>query len=170
MEVLSGVPQGSVLGPLLFLIYINSLGDNLESNWFAFADDFKLCCSVTGGSGCLQRDLDRIQSISESWNLKINTDKRVVVGFGGARSSVGGESGYFLGGIELRVVGEQRDLGVLVDKSLKFHSHIDGIVRRASTLSRKLLRSIVCRENNFMKILFISHIRPTSNIVLLFGI
>ena len=45
-NVTSGVPQGSVLGPLLFLVYINSLAVSLESEWYGFADDFKLYVSL----------------------------------------------------------------------------------------------------------------------------
>ena len=83
--VTSGVPQGSVLGPLLFLIYINSLGDNLKSSWYAFADDFKLYVSAGAGGvdGVLQEDLNQVYVVSESWNLKLNPEKCVVMRFGG---------------------------------------------------------------------------------------
>ena len=130
VEVTSGVPQGSVLGPLLFLIYVNSLADNFECNWYAFADDFKLYASLpksgrTEPVSALQRDLDCVCRVSSSWNLKLNPVKCVVMKFGGCLpDGDGGGSGYFLGGSELRVVGRHKDLGVLVDRSLKFHVHM----------------------------------------------
>ena len=60
----SGVPQGSFLGPLLFIIYANYLGSGLTCRWFAYADDFKLYCSYTrdmdnGPNRCLQEDLNK---------------------------------------------------------------------------------------------------------------
>ena len=60
----------------------------------------------------------------------------------------------------MKFVGEHRDLGVLVSSSLKFHSHVDNVVRKASGLANNLLRSTVCREQSFMVSLFVSHIRP----------
>ena len=149
VRVTSGVPQGSVLGPLLFLIYVNSISEGLECEWYSFADDFKLYVSfaragVLGPGTVLQRDLDRISLVSSSWNLKLNAEKCVVMRFG-SRERFGGEvgSGYFLDGAELRLVGEQRDLGVVIDPSLKFHSHVDVTVRKASGLANNLLRCTV---------------------------
>ena len=68
-----------------------------------------------------------------------------------------GGSGYFLSGVELRLVGCHRDLGVTVDCSLKFHHHIDSIVRKAAGLANQLLRATVCRDEFFMVSLFVSH-------------
>ena len=163
----SGVPQGSVLGPLLFLIYVNSLGLEFNCPWFAFADDFKLYVAHSridseNGANLLQGDLDRLASVSQSWNLRLNPAKCVVLRFG-VRSSRGDEdaaSGYMLGGEEIRLVKSHRDLGVTVDSSLKFHIHISCIVNKASALINQLLRSTVCRSYDFMVTLFVSHIRP----------
>ena len=168
VDVTSGVPQGSVLGPVLFLVYVNSLADNLESNWYSFADDYKLYVSLPRKGhfdrvGMLQRDLDRIFTVAESWNLKLNPRKCVVMRFGG--SGVMGEdypvaSGYFLGDTEIERVLKHKDLGVVVDRSLKFHLHTDVTARKASGMANNLLRSTVCREMAFMVALFISHVRP----------
>ena len=65
-----------------------------------------------------------------------------------------------MGGDELRLVESHRDLGVLVDRSLKFHTHINEIVRKATGLSNQLLRCTVNRSEQFMVTLFVSHIRP----------
>ena len=93
VDVTSGVPQGSVLGPLLFLIYVNSLADELECEWYAFADDFKIYVSLPksgGGREILQRDLDRVFLVAESWNLKLNAGKCVAMRFGCRGDYVGG--------------------------------------------------------------------------------
>ena len=67
---------------------------------------------------------------------------------------------YCLGNAELEFVESQRDLGVVVDSSLKFHSQVRNVVHKASGLSSNLLRSTVNRSPEFMIALFISHIRP----------
>ena len=165
--VLSGVPQGSVLGPLLFLIYANYLASNLSCNWYAYADDFKLYCTLPlenqgSSSRHLQDDLDEISRVSTSWNLRLNPQKCAVIRFGpGSRRILDpNHSGYFLNGVELLAVESHRDLGVLVDSSLKFHVHINAIVGKASALANQILRGTVCRDMDFMVTLFISHIRP----------
>ena len=157
--VLSGVPQGSVIGPLLFLIYVNSLTDGLGSKWFAFADDFKLYCTGNMSDGDLQRDLDVFAAKASSWNLKLNPAKCVVMKFGGSSSTVQVRN-YSLHGRELEVVESHRDLGVVVDNKLRFHAHIRSIANKSRSLVNQLLRGTVCRSRKFMITLFISHIRP----------
>ena len=73
-SVLSWVPQGSVLGPILFLIYINDLDDNITSNVLKFADDTKLFRKVNtdGDKQHLQNDLDRLVKWSEKWQMLLN--------------------------------------------------------------------------------------------------
>ena len=87
VEVESGVPQGSVLGPLLFLVYANSIANSCQNGWYSFADDFKLYCAyprsdVITGANSLQADLDLVYERSLSWNLKLNSSKCVVMKFG----------------------------------------------------------------------------------------
>ena len=163
MPVLSGVPQGSVLGPLLFLIYVNSIADGISCKWYAYADDFKVFLQysaderVTSGNR-IQHDLDLLCSRSLSWNLKLNSNKCVVMRFGCSYED--GGSGYFINDSELQLVKSHRDLGILVDHQLKFHLHVDTIVSKASQMANQLLRATICREPLFMVTLFISHIRP----------
>ena len=76
-SVLSGVPQGSVLGPILFLIYINDLDDSITSNILKFADDIKLFrkLNTDGDKQHLQNDLDRLVKWSEKWQILFNFGK-----------------------------------------------------------------------------------------------
>ena len=84
--VSSGVPQGSVLGPLLFLVYIDSVASQLQSEYKIFADDLKLYTCVRQAPGTtpvsstalVQKDIDTLQTTAASWCLKMNPKKCVV--------------------------------------------------------------------------------------------
>ena len=162
----SGVPQGSVLGPVPFLLYVNQIARNSDSFWVAFADDFKLGIAHKRGNEGednrmrLQQDLNRMVEASRSWNLKLNGDKCVVMRFGGGSDGEANRPNYKIDGRDLRVVKSYRDLGVIVDDKLRFHLHVGVVVGKAGALMGDLLRSTVCRTRRFMVTLFVTHIRP----------
>ena len=171
-EVLSGVPQGSVLGPLLFLVYINHLPSFLINKCKFFADDLKIYLNVRHQnilhaaldlSSC-QKDINSILEIAGSWGLKLNVNKCSVLRFERQRvsvcESVGALAIYNVGGSDLAFSSNCRDLGVMVDNKLKFHSHIRSVTSKAAGLSVNLLGATLCRSREFMVTLFISHIRP----------
>lgn len=172
VEVTSGVPQGSVLGPLLFLVYINYVANDLSCSYKAFADDFKLylkyprtnSSQVFCGIRSLQNDLNVVDSVARSWNLALNPRKCVVMRYhkGQVNLSAPNSDGglYYLQGRALDFVGTYRDLGVNVDTSLRFHQHVRVVVAKAGGLANNLLRSTVCRSAEFMMSLYVAHIRP----------
>ena len=83
-DIEAGVPQGSVLGPLLFLIYINDITTNLQSNCFLFADDSSLFQIVSDPHSMyisLNRDLEEIESWSHNWLVTINAEKTESITF-----------------------------------------------------------------------------------------
>ena len=112
----SGVPQGSVLGPLLFLIYINDLDRVIESTQAKFADDAKLGGLVNSleATKVIQEDLNRIQRSTEIWQTKFNTTKCKFL-HGGNRNI---RQDYFMGGTKLLSAQVEKNLGVSVDQSL----------------------------------------------------
>ena len=83
-KVWSGVPQGSVLGPILFLVYINDLDDQLSSNMLKFADDTKLFRVVDNhlDGQRLQKDIDLLGEWAVQWQMKFNVEKCKVVHYG----------------------------------------------------------------------------------------
>ena len=84
LEVWSGVPQGSVLGPILFLIFINDLLENISSLGKLFADDAKIYRQIKSREDAriLQEDLIKLQEWSRKWLLQFNEDKCKVMHFG----------------------------------------------------------------------------------------
>lgn len=114
IQVLSGVPQSSVLGHVLFLIFINHVVSHLSYNFKIFADDLKLYLIVRHGSlvdlltditGC-QRDIDILNSTAESWVLSMKVDKCVAMRF--HRGSVGWKlagpyTSYYLNGTQIKI-------------------------------------------------------------------
>ena len=118
--VLSGVPQGSVLGPLLFICYINDMPETVSSFIYMYADDTKVVREVTTTRDCeeLQADLDSIQHWSEKWQLKFNSSKCKIMHLG--HSSDRAEYTMNDNDIEisLEVISEEKDLGVWMDDRL----------------------------------------------------
>ena len=107
-EVTSGVPQGSVLAAILFLIYVNDLTRGTSGFVEAFADDFKIATCFPSSPGdrigkflALQRDLDSICKVSESWNLKLDASKCVAMRFGNSRDIPHDVFTYYLARTEL---------------------------------------------------------------------
>ena len=83
-DVKSGVPQGSILGPLLFLVYVNDLPRLITSHVFLFADNTKLIQSIStlADHAQLQTDLDNLAKWCDAWQLNFNANKCKVIHFG----------------------------------------------------------------------------------------
>ena len=169
--VASGVPQGSVLGPLLFLLYVNFLTHDITSPTKIFADDLKLYVNirldsdltVTNDIASCQSDIDKLAYVSNSWGLHMNPDKCVLLRFVRKKilwDAINHSREYYLNGSPIPTKDSATDLGVLVDTSLKFHQHITNTVNKAGGLATSILRSTVNREASFMIPLYVSHIRP----------
>ena len=166
-DVKSGVPQGSILGPLLFLIYINNLVSSLTSSYVIFADDLKLyaCTSrqtsvaVPSALPGIQSDIDLLVSNASSWGLQMNVKKCAVLRFSRHFHDLVPPT-YHLNGLAIPVVEKHKDLGVLIDNQLKFHDHIREVAHKASGLANSFLKSTVSRSPEFMLFLWTTHVRP----------
>ena len=154
-DVPSGVPQGSVLGPLLFLIFINDLPSSIKSFVELFADDVKL---LVGPSmhDVVQADLDRLTEWEEIWKLKFNIDKCKVLHIGVSNTKYN----YKLNNKELDKITEERDLGVIFDDSFKFNCHILSIVSKANQKIGWVMRNILSRSAYVITRVYKTLIRP----------
>lgn len=130
---LSGVSQGSTLGPTLFLLMINDLPDAIRSaECLLFADDLKLLLGVSSvaDSDALQSDISAAAEWSVANRLPFNTAKCKVITFSRKRSPI--LTVYSLGDACLERVDEISDLGLNLDSKLNFHKHVSNICKKAS--------------------------------------
>jgi hypothetical protein len=134
IDVTSGVPQGSHLGPLLFLVYINDLPDALNyCDVLLYADDVKIFHSYSSYTDCwkIQHDFDRLVDWSGLNCLSLNIKKCKIMSFSRKPSFI--VNNYMLNGQDMERCDKFNDLGVLFDKKLTFIPHIDIIVSKASS-------------------------------------
>ncbi len=163
-RVRSGIPQGSVLGPLLFVLYINDLPLDINSSIYMFADDTKISRPISTINDCmlLQDDINTLQSWSDKWLLTFHPDKCHVLSLG--KNTIpynytlpnnNNNTTTILGHVD-----EARDLGVIVDKDLSFDSHINNKVNKANNTLGLLRRAYIHLDINSLAILYKALVRP----------
>ena len=163
-KVLSGVPQGSVLGPTLFLLYINDLPDCVTSKTLIFADDTKIFKPITSPNDIkmFQADIDSLHEWSSQWGLKFNSSKCVHLHIGikhdfnhiyTMMDQCGSKS-------PIKRSLSERDLGVIVSTDLKPKGHIDHITSKANKVLSCIRRSFSYIDKNTFIVLYKSLVRP----------
>ena len=166
--ILSGVPQGSVLGPLLFLIYINDLTQNISANMKLFADDSSLFIKVTNvdtAHQTLMNDLDTITAWARLWKMKFNPDisKQAIEVVFSCKYEKTKEIHPPLIFNEIPVARKEstKHIGLIVDEKLNFREHIlEAIETAKKGLSlMKFLSNFVNRKT---LVLTYYHARPPS--------
>lgn len=157
--VTSGVPQGSVLGPILFVLYINDI-TNICSNdviLTLYADDVKLYSNVrTNNSIDLQNTLNNLVDWASSWQLKINITKCHVLKIGGGNSI----TSYSIDGITLPSSSSISDLGIMIDCKLSYSQHINNIVTKCNQRIGMFFRGFVSRDLKLLSKFFSTYVRP----------
>ena len=126
----TGVPQGSVLGPLLFLIYINDLEEGIQSNVKIFADDtmlYSIVDDVNTIADQLNHDLNLIENWAFQWKMSFNPDpsKQAVELLFSQRKVKPNHPPLFFNNTEVHSTDKQKHLGLVLDQKLTFDSHIN---------------------------------------------
>ena len=140
--VKSGVPEGSICGPLLFICYTADIPFIIKTKCVMYADDLKLYSRVTCTEDAvlLQADLSRLAEWSEIWKLKLNPQKCFIISYTlKTRPLV---FNYHILNTSLQRKTEARDLGVILDAKLTFACHVDTAVAKARRMLGVLIRSM----------------------------
>ncbi len=163
LPVSSGVPQGSILGPLLFLIYINDLPESMTSpsvDVSLFADDTK-CFSIVeslADARVLKTEAGNMEKWAQSERLKFNAQKCKVLSITRKRRPLVAE--YIINGETLLHVSSQKDLGVTFSSDLSWNVHIQEQVTKANRMLGMLKRSTARVKNvNTRRCLYVTLVR-----------
>uniref|UniRef100_A0A8C3H706 Reverse transcriptase domain-containing protein n=1 Tax=Chrysemys picta bellii TaxID=8478 RepID=A0A8C3H706_CHRPI len=156
--VTSGVPQGSVLGPILFILFINDLEKGVNSEVAKFADDTKLLKIVKSKADCeeLQKDLTKLSDWATKWQMKFNVDKCKVMHIGKNNSNYT----YNMMGANLATTSQEKDLGVIVDSSLKMSTQCAEAVKKANRMLGIIKKGIENKTENILLPLYKSMVCP----------
>ena len=158
-SVLSGVPQGSVSGPLLFLIYINDLDDNIASNVLKFADDTKVFRKVNtdGDKQHLQNDLDRLVKWSEKWQMLLNFGKCKCLHTGHRNLDVNYKVGDTVLGTSLK---KEKDLGITISADMKVSEQCGIAALKGNKIIGLIRRNITYKDKKLIIPLYKAIVRP----------
>jgi len=157
VTVTSGVPQGSVLGPLLFVIFVNDLPGIFKDGVTCklFADDLKIYCSSLNFEN-LQNALNQLSKWAERWQLGISVPKCNVLYLGDNNP----KHEYFLDGKKLPSEKCLRDLGVFVSSDLKQASHCFEVAKKANRVSNMLFRIFRSKSRDTLLTAYKTFVRP----------
>ena len=161
-DVTSGVPQGSVLGPILFILYVNDLPSVVKSCCKVFADDTKLYKEIHGLKDYqdLQDDIYELCRWTAKWLLFFNANKCKVL-------HVGPNNPRFVykmtdknnNTVDIKEVEHEKDLGIIFQQDLKFDQHVSMVVNKANRVLGLIKRTFAYLDKNTFLCLYKSLIR-----------
>ena len=160
-DINAGVPQGSILGPLLFLLYVNDLPTNMASNVRIYADDTSLFIDykkADEGKNILQGDIQKIENWADKWLMEFNPGKTESLVF--TRKRVKKAPTMKMRGNKIKEVHTHKHLGLNLQQNGKWTTHIAEIVAK-SKKKVDILRGLMYKINRkSIERLYLSFIRP----------
>ena len=157
-SVLSGVPQGSVLGPILFLIYINDLDDDITSKVLKFADDTIFFRKIESDADRqqLQNDLNKLNEWSEKWQMLFNYGKCKCLHTGHGNE----DAQYTMGDTALNTTVKEKDLGLTISADMKVSEQCAIAAAKGNQILGLIRRNIVYKEKELIILLYKTIVRP----------
>ena len=161
IRVTSGVPQGSVLGPILFILYINDLPDTINCQIKLYADDVVLYTDILSneeGSFSLQANINRLSQWCKKWKMSVYVGKCAIMRMTKQKLAV--MPRYYLGGVEVRVVNEFKYLGVHISNKCTWQNHVHHVTGKAYQMLRFIKRNFKDCPQAVKEIMYLSLVRP----------
>ena len=160
VPVMSGVPQGSVLGPCLFLAYINDLPDSLKSRARLFADDTIVYLTITSESDAetLQDDLLKLEQWESDWSMEFNPDKCEVIRVTKKQKPI--IFPYKLHNIELKATENAKYLGITINDEFSWKPHIENKASKAFNTLKFIKRNVQTNNQKIKETAYNTYVRP----------
>ena len=159
-RVSSGVPQGTVLAPLLFILFLHDIPETCKfGSLKLFADDITMFSEIkcTSDKLKLQSDLDSLVDYTKKWQLSLSIEKCHSMNFG---KKVDAEFLYQIDGKYLNVKNWCKDLGLFLQSSMKPSLHCQSIANKARSRACLIMKCFVTRDNDFLTKMFNVYVRP----------
>ena len=160
IHVVSGVPQGSVLGPLLFLLFINDIDNNIQSPLRLFADDTILYREIWSKDdhNIIQNDIQTLFKWSQTWKLDFNVTKCKVLTISNKKDP--DKFNYTLNTDPLEHVDSHQYLGVTINSKLRWNTHVSAITAKATRTLNVIRRTLHPCHPEVKKVAYMSLVRP----------
>lgn len=159
----AGVPQGSVLGPLLFLVYINDIVDKITCDIKLFADDTILYVTVDDynlSTELLNANLKKIEEWSNQWLVSFNPQKTKLLNMSYKREPPFDDFPVYFNDVQILSVREHKHLGLCIDDKLKWSLHVDAVISSVSKMIDVLQKLKYSLDRHTLQTIYFSFIRP----------